>query len=127
MSSKIVTKEAVEKFVNMFPDLFDEDFLLHDEICAQDLLWGALGESCGGYNSAIDADILSCMREMAGDNPSFNTDISTKLQLDPKYIEIIQYLVCGAGLAEYGTSPRGAWLTQKGLDFVKAFDQLVIC
>lgn len=48
------------------------------------------------------------------ERPIFYTEIADKLKITPEFVQLVQYLLCGADLAEYGTSPRGCWLTNKG-------------
>lgn len=59
-----------------------------------------LGINCAGYNSAIDKLVINVMERMT----------ERKFFADSEQDELISYLLCGAGLAEYGTSPRGAWI-----------------
>lgn len=81
-------------------------------------LWDVLGISCGDYNTAIDEHILSVMEEI-NKGPCFVTDLSETLGLDRHYVELIQYLICSAEMGEYGTSPRGCWLTDYGKFILK--------
>ena len=74
---------------------------------------------CGGYNSEVDDDIINVMRVIRDDRPAFYTDIAEKLQMKPPHVELIQYILCSMDFAEYGTSPRGCWLTEKGEKMLK--------
>jgi hypothetical protein len=47
------------------------------------------------------------------DEPSFLTDIMKRLDLPEKYVELIQYILCSAGLCDYGTSPRGCFFIDR--------------
>lgn len=85
----------------------------------QDLLWDTLKVAYGGYNSAVDLDVLNVMEEVRYGRPAFNTDIAKKFGLSEAHVELIQYLICSAELAEYGTSPRGCWLTKEGEAFLE--------
>lgn len=72
--------------------------------------WGdCLKLSCGGYNGAVDDDVLAVMRLIADCRPIYVTEIAAETGLAPNYVELIQYILCSADLCEYGTSPRGCW------------------
>lgn len=77
-----------------------------------DQLWDALGV-LGGYNSSVDNDIRAVLKSM---RPGYiyNDDIAIATGLSRTHVELIQYLLCNAELADYGTSPRGCWLTPEG-------------
>ena len=75
--------------------------------------------SCGGYNGAVDDDIWAVLKYIESDNDSFVTNMAKALKLDKNYVELIQYILCGADLCEYGSSPRGCWLTEYGKFVVK--------
>jgi Mn-dependent DtxR family transcriptional regulator len=77
---------------------------------------------CGGYNSQIDEDIIRVMETIATEY-SYVTDIADKLHLQDSYVELIQYIICSLDYAEYGTSPRGCWLTDKGTEMLKMFQE----
>lgn len=92
----------------------------HQEISI--LLWdGVLGpNNCGGYNTAVDIDILAVLSELYAARKSgdamFVDDLASKLGMSQTHVELIQYMLCSQDLASYGTSPRGCWLEQKGID-----------
>lgn len=83
-----------------------------------DEIWNDLIK-CGGYNSEVDSDIVSVMELIK--NKMFVTDIAERLKMSKSHVEIIQYILCSMDYAEYGTSPRGCWLTKKGEDALKLF------
>lgn len=85
----------------------------------EDLLWNTLlGEfHCACYDGGVDLDVLNVVECIANDEKFFCTHIAEKLNLQEHYVQMIQYLICGPELAEYGTSPRGCWLTTKGKDW----------
>lgn len=84
-------------------------------------MWEALGISCGGYNSAIDALVIRVMQDILDNRPVYVTDIATRLGVTPEMVELIQYILCSADLCEYGTSPRGCWFidTQQAVAFIQ--------
>lgn len=73
------------------------------------------------YNGAIDSDIISVLRKLE-QKTLFMDDLATSLGLEKKYVEMIQHLLCGLGLCEYGTSPRGCWITDDGKKYIKFID-----
>ena len=70
-------------------------------------MWEVLHVSCAGYNSKIDEDMIGVLCGIR--DKKFSTDIANDLKLPEEYVELLQAIVCSAGLAEYGTSPRGCW------------------
>ncbi len=83
------------------------------------LLWNTLlGErNCATYDGSVDLDVLNVMETLGGVGFAFYTRIAQNFKLNPNYVQLINFILCGADLAEYGTSPRGAWLTKKGEEF----------
>ena len=77
----------------------------------------------GGYNSEVDRDIISVM-ECVG-KKMFYTDIAQYLQMASSQVELIQYILCSMDYAEYGTSPRGCWLTEEGEKMLKIFQERI--
>lgn len=67
-----------------------------------------LGVSFGGYNSAVDDDVIDVMNRMS----------VSKFFAENTHEELIAYILCNAGLAEYGTSPRGAWIDHDLRDLI---------
>ena len=76
---------------------------------------------CGGYNTEVDIDIIAVMECIKVNRPIFYTDISIKLGFKKEYVELIQYIICSLDYAEYGTSPRGCWLTDEGEKILEVF------
>lgn len=79
----------------------------------------AFGLRCFSYNDQITEDFWRVLQEIASwdalQKPAPCTlRIAEKLGLDRNYVELIQYIICNNGMAEYGTSPRCCWLTEKG-------------
>jgi Mn-dependent DtxR family transcriptional regulator len=79
--------------------------------------------TCGGYNSSVDDIIVKVMECIKTDRPIYVTDIADKLKLQDDFVELIQYIICSLDYAEYGTSPRGCWLTNKGEKMLDIFKQ----
>ncbi len=46
--------------------------------------------------------------------PIYYTEIAKELELDLKYVHLILEILGNRDFTEYGTSPRGSWLTSKG-------------
>ena len=67
------------------------------------------------YNSEVTDNIWSVLKFIVENRPAYNTDIAEKLNLSTAHVELIQYLLCNNDNAEYGTSPRGCWMTEKGI------------
>lgn len=80
---------------------------------------------CGGYNGEVDEDIIKVMSAINELNPQppSTTMISAYLSINRNYIELIQYIICTMDYAEYGTSPRCCWLTDKGKEMLKLFKE----
>ena len=70
--------------------------------------------NCGGYNSDVDDMIIERMEKIQEDEDSF---------ADNKFDELINYILCSMNYAEYGTSPSGCWLTEKGEEMLKVFKE----
>jgi len=87
-------------------------------------LWKVLNIQCGGYNGAIDEDILKVL-SILNTEQTFVDDIAKQMSKDESYIELIQYLICSAELAEYGGSPRGCWLTDYGKFVTKKLSETI--
>ena len=71
------------------------------------------------YNKELDKDIWLVMEHL--NEGLYLTEISSKTQLSEKYIELIQHVLCREYLADYGTSPRGCWLSKKGEIYLDKF------
>lgn len=72
-------------------------------------------EFCGCMDETIIDDIvdtLKCFKKEPND--CYYTDISSKLHLTTKYIELILCILDEKGLIEHGTAVRASWLTDYG-------------
>ena len=96
-------------------------------------IWEILGLM--SYNGQVDEDFIYVIEAMLESvDAGFTTSIAERTGWPPEYPELIKYILCSCGLAEYGTSPRGAWIDhslqrimpkvlerwRKQLDFVPA-------
>ena len=68
----------------------------------------AIGVRYASYNSDIDDDIINVMRGIR--DGLFCTDIAAKYAMSPSHVELIQAILIGADIADYGTSPRGSFV-----------------
>jgi len=80
------------------------------------------------YNSKVTDEFWSVLdligkAKEAGDS-IFNTDLAKQTGLTESHVELIQYLLCNNDHAEYGSSPRGCWLTSKGLNIYRRLKEL---
>ena len=66
------------------------------------------------YNDKITDDFLKVMKAVDEGRRGCTDGIADELSLNRDYVELIQYLLCNNDHAEYGTSPRCCWLTEKG-------------
>jgi len=97
-------------------------------------LWSAyLGVYCGGYDSETD-EIMLAIVEMIGrhSEKSFLTDIAKKLNLEVKYVSLMQYVLAnakvdGVEVFTYGTSPAGLFVNNYNAywQFLKALRDTV--
>ncbi|MGO7273906.1 hypothetical protein ACCT18_01210 [Rhizobium ruizarguesonis] len=74
----------------------------------------AIGVPYASYNSDIDDDILNVMRGVR--DRMYCSDIATKYGMSPSHVELIQALLIGAALADYGSSPRGSFINHDAKD-----------
>lgn len=81
-----------------------EDYRLRNDFWSD-----ILQMECGGYNSAVDEHVLIVLEE-SNTQQRYTSDIAEKNGWPEEYVELIKYILCGAGLCEYGTSPRGAFI-----------------
>ena len=92
-----------------------------EQSTAMNFLWDSLlGENnCASYDGLVDLDVLNIIQCIAESENKFYDDISTKLNIPMTYVQLVQYLLCSTPteLADYGTSPRGCWLTTEGEAF----------
>lgn len=79
------------------------------------------------YNSAVNDDIYNVMRMLyisRRTGPTYYTDTAKTLKLQYDYVELIHYILCTNDHGEYGTSPRGLWLTPKGVSLYKRLKRI---
>jgi hypothetical protein len=83
---------------------------------SDDVLGEALYLPVFGYNSAVSDNIFNILEYLCIGNREdrFVTGLAKRFDLTPEHVELIQYLLCGADLCDYGTSPRGCFITDKG-------------
>jgi len=67
-----------------------------------------------GYDGEIVEDVFNVLRLCQEDRPQWYKATATKLKLDVKYVHLILEMAARADYLEYGCSPRGGWLTEKG-------------
>ena len=72
----------------------------------------------GSYNAAVDEHIILVLEAML-EGKFFSSTIAKEQGWPEEYAELISYIVCKAGIGEYGTSPRGAWVDHKLVDLVR--------
>jgi Mn-dependent DtxR family transcriptional regulator len=89
-----------------------------------DMISTAFGIDVFTYNSEVTDEFWGVLEMVAENRPAYNTDIAKKLNLKESHVELIQYLLCNKDHAEYGTSPRGCWLTPKGEAVYKKLKEL---
>lgn len=89
----------------------------------EDLLSRELNIEVFSYSSKVTDEVWAVIKLIHDEHPIHCNDIALRLGLSASYVELIQYLLCNNDNAEYGTSPRGCWLTKKG---ERLFDALVI-
>lgn len=72
-------------------------------------IWEILG--LFSYNGQLDLDFIYVIESMLKDTDTgYASAIAERKGWPPEYPELIKNLLCKCGLAEYGTSPRGAWI-----------------
>jgi Mn-dependent DtxR family transcriptional regulator len=67
-----------------------------------------------GYDGEIVEDVFNVMRLLRNERPVFFDKIAATLALEEKYVHLILEVLADKDMTEYGTSPRGSWLTDKG-------------
>lgn len=72
-----------------------------------------------GYDSAIVDDFFRVMCLLEERRPIYYTEIAKQLGLDIKCTHLILEVLGDADITEYGTSPRGSWLTPEGEQLLK--------
>lgn len=72
------------------------------------------------YSQQVDEDIIFVIEKMLPPQSMYSSEIAQEKGWSDEYVELIKYILCGAGLAEYGTSPRGAWIDHEVADLMPA-------
>lgn len=67
-----------------------------------------------GYDDAIVADFYAVLRLLRDARPIYYTAIAERMGLDQKYVHLVLEVIASKDLTEYGSSPRGSWLTDRG-------------
>lgn len=93
-----------------------------NESAFNDIVTEAFGVGVFSYNSEVNDEFFNVMSLVA--EGKYNSDIAKTLNLKESHVELIQYLLCNADHADYGTSPRGCWLTEKGMAVYSKLKQL---
>ncbi|MDJ0921057.1 MAG: hypothetical protein QNI84_08005 [Henriciella sp.] len=78
-----------------------------------------LDVQCGGYGTAVDEDVMFVLDKMSR-NEFVASKVAHEKGWPASYAEFISYVVCSAGLADYGSSPRGAWIFDDLKDLIPA-------
>jgi hypothetical protein len=76
-----------------------------------------------GYEDEIPGDILRVMQQLRDVRPSWYEAIALHLQLDKKYVHFILEVLASKDFTEYGSSPRGSWLTDAGEALLKLAEE----
>lgn len=83
---------------------------------------------CGCSNEEIIDDVINVfkcfIRDRKGEFNAYYTHIAKELNLDLKYVELILYLLDDKGLLEHGTAIRGSWLSDKGEEIAKKYEEV---
>jgi len=109
----VIGSSPTDRVLSNFIDKVD-CFLDSFEYADMDTVVGEIpGLDCFGYCGDINDDILNVIKTLNSEH-LFVTELAKKLNLGQKYVELIQYAICHADLADYGGSPRGCWLTPWG-------------
>lgn len=107
--NKMSLREKLEHYISTTPDCVDD----HQDYRTRNDFWcDILDVGCSGYNSQVDDDVIRVLEKMLAGHlvPS---ECSS-------HDELISYILCDSGLAEYGTSPRGAWICHEVQDIIPA-------
>jgi len=103
-----------------------------------------LGISYGSYSSEIDEHIYNVAKMIVearkNDSSVFYTDVAEKLNLQPAYVELINYILAGVSYPiiggeqhydnspfTYGTSPRGLFVGNERMAdfFLQEFESYI--
>ncbi len=77
---------------------------------------------CGGYSSEVDDAIIKVMQLIRDKRLIFYSDICKITGFQSEFVQLVQYILSTMDYAEYGTSPRGCWLTPTGEKMLKVFE-----
>lgn len=79
------------------------------------------------YDHLIDFSVMRILEYIIikcdNNECTYYTSISEDLKLDPMFVQMIQYLLCAKDFTEYGSSPRGCWIIQKGREFFNQYKE----
>lgn len=87
-----------------------------DRSTLKDMIW-LICRVCGGYDGETDKDLLDILKTQK--ETGWYERTAEKLDLDPKYVVTMIYILCSGDLLDYGTSPRGAFTTSLGNWIIK--------
>lgn len=77
-----------------------------------------------GYDSVIVDDFLAVMRYLKDKPGEWYETIATSIGgKAPRYVHLILEVLADRKLTEYGTSPRGSWLTPRGEELLEAAEE----
>jgi DNA-binding MarR family transcriptional regulator len=76
-----------------------------------------------GYDGEITDDVHNILRLLREERAIWYADIAERLKIDKKYVHLILEMLGGKDFTEYGTSPRGSWLTEKGEQLLDLTDE----
>lgn len=72
--------------------------------------WDNLSLSCCSYNGEIDRAAIWVL-EITAQGVTWGDDAAKLAGLDPLLVEILKCAFSAADVFEYGSSPRGAWVS----------------
>lgn len=76
-----------------------------------------------GYDGAITQDVHNVLRLLRDERALFYDKIAARLGVDKRYVHLILEVLADRDFTEYGTSPRGSWLTEKGEQLLALTDE----
>ena len=71
-----------------------------------------------GYDGNIVDDVFAVMSALSAERGLYYTDIAERFGYDPKYVHLMLEVLAYHEMTEYGTSPRGSWLTDAGSELL---------
>lgn len=72
-----------------------------------------------GYDGEVVDDVFRVMRLLRDARPIFYDKIALALVLPLNYVHLILEVLAFHNITEYGTSPRGSWLTDEGEELLR--------